>query len=189
MDAHPLRGRVRWVIFPLMSAGLGGTLGLGVDALNGFFDGGSALLGSGLALSAACGVVVSKRPWIGVLVSTVGGLLTFASVKSVHYVTGASFRLFVDVLLDFAVDPLFLVSNLMLTGLIVTAAWLRLRRGARWGVLYAAGPLFLTGVNLLADRSLPMAFLAVACGYFLGQWAALEGALRLSKRSDPRGEC
>jgi hypothetical protein len=183
MDAHPLRTPVRWLIFPLLAGGAGGASGLILDVQYVQApDVGLTLLFSGLGLCAAGGVSGAHRPWAGVLASTAGGLLIFPLLKGLYYSVGGGFRDVLDVFLELLCSPKGMWLNFLLTGLVASAAWLRLRRGLRWSLLYGVGPVLLFGERLIEGIALDPSREAATVAYYLGQWAALEGALRLSNR-------
>jgi hypothetical protein len=184
MEAHPLRGAVRWLIYPLLAIGAGCLPGLLLDLHQKTRPFTNTFLGGALGGAVALGVALSSRWWVGLLVATVLGSLSFVWCRYVIHCAGWDWAYILSGVLNLRKEPGPIGGSLLLTAPLVLLHWIRLRRADAWPIgwlFYAAPILLLTLLSFLAgagqDNWMSVAFLLLLN---LGSRAAWEGALKAS---------
>src|SRR5687768_7409420 len=90
METHPLRGTTRWLIYPLLALSAGCLPGLLMDLRDRDRILSSTFLLGTLGIAVACGLILSRRRWVGFLVAPMLGALGCVWVRYVLHTVGWS---------------------------------------------------------------------------------------------------
>lgn len=172
-----LQGAARWAVFPGLSILAGAVAGLLTSASVDFMDGGFLFyLGATLGGAGAAGVVVFRRLWMGASLACACALLGVA--QTLNAISGNRGDFWDAVTSPYTVGGVLIIA----LPLIVLHA-MRVKRAlplAGW--LYgAAGAASALGTVALINTGVALQSFLFCEALYVGSWAALEVALRVSR--------
>jgi hypothetical protein len=187
MEAHPLRGVIRWLIYPLLATCAGCLAGLAFDLYQrtGMFT--DTLFGGIWGGAIGCGMAVSGRKWIGFLITPMLGSLGDGLNNAIRATFSWTWKEAGLEIMRSVGEPKRLALNFVWLAPVLALHWLRLRRPGAWPLGWLAYAGAAAGVWLVIplaydryETFLPLSVLARLLAFYLGSRAALEWALKLS---------